>query len=165
MVLRHIGVHSLIYFALVIGYLGMMMVTFPARVWGLSDYSDEIKARISPQSPHEKRLAALLALPYVVIALGFPLWSTWALKARLGGVISYWLALLNILSMVMLAWLGDLIILDWLIVSKLCPPYVRVPGTTKADYADFSHHYRGHLVFLPGVLALCFLLADVVWLI
>jgi hypothetical protein len=46
--------------------------------------------------------------------------------------------------MYQLASLVDLVFLDWLIISKITPRFVIIPGSDEADYKDFSHHYRGH---------------------
>jgi hypothetical protein len=37
------------------------------------------------------------------------------------------------------------VLLDWLIISKITPGFVVIPGSEVEDYKDFSHHYRGHL--------------------
>jgi hypothetical protein len=55
--------------------------------------------------------------------------------------------------MVHLLVVGDLVILDWLIVSRITPKFVIIPGSEKEDYKDFSHHYKSHakaeIVLIP----------------
>ncbi|MCP4539288.1 MAG: hypothetical protein GY832_19300, partial [Chloroflexi bacterium] len=62
-----------------------------------------------------------------------------------------------------LATLGDLVILDWLIIDVITPEFVIMPGTDKADYADFSHHYKAHARALVPLLVLCVVFAAVVY--
>lgn len=164
MVWKHLLIHSLLFAALVNGYLLLVMVFTSPRVWAYSDYSDAIKAKVPPQTPEEKRLAMIIAVPWMLFTFGFPLYSTYALKSDLGGEISFWTAILNLLALVTAATLGDLVILDWLIVNKITPEFVIMPGTEKADYSDFSHHYRAHARSAVYLLILCFVYAGIVWL-
>lgn len=46
MVPTHLLTHSLLFAVLANGYLLLMMVTNSPRVWGYSDYSEEIKAKV-----------------------------------------------------------------------------------------------------------------------
>ena len=163
MVLTHLLAHSLFFAAIVNGYLLLIMVSTSPRVWGYSDYSEAIKAKVPPQTPKEKRLALIIGIPWMIFAVGFPLYSTYVLKSMLGGEIPFWTAFLNIFGMVFLATLCDLVILDWLIVNKITPEFVMIPGTEKADYLDFSHHYKAHARAAVVLFLLCLILAGIVW--
>ena len=66
-------------------------------------------------------------------------------------------------GLVLLATLGDLIILDWLIVSKITSGFVIIPGTDRSDYRDFSHHFRAHARAAITLVLLCALFAAIVW--
>ena len=162
MVFSHIVSHGILYAVAVNGYLLLMMVTTNPRVWGYSDYPDEIKAKVPPQTKQEKRLGFALAVPWLIISFGFPIYSTFLLKADLGGDISFWTAFLNVLFMVFLAYLGDLVVLDWLIVSKITPDFVVIEGTEKAEYKDFSHHYTAQIRAAPVLVVVCLVFAAVV---
>ncbi len=144
MILAHIITQVFFYSILVTGYLLLMMVTISPRVWGYNDYPQEIKDKVPPQTRAEKRLAIIVSIPWFIIAFGFPIYSTIMLKAKLFGEISVLIAFFNLLAMFILATIGDLLILDWLIVSKITPQFVIIPGTEKGDYKDFSYHYKGH---------------------
>jgi hypothetical protein len=159
----HILTHCILFAALVNGYLLLVMVSTSPRVWGYSDYSDAIKAKVPPQTKEERRLAIIIAVPWMLFTFGFPLYSTYALKADLGGEIPFWTALLNVLALVAAGTLGDLVILDWLIVNKITPKFVIMPGTTRADYQDFSHHYRAHARATVYLLLFCLVYAAIVW--
>ena len=118
-----------------------------------------------PQTKQEKRLAILIAVPWMIFSVGFPVYSTISLKAKLGGEISFWLAFLNVFVLVFLAVLGDVLFLDWLIVSKITPEFVIIPGSEEADYKDFSHHYKAHLRAVLPLIVGCVLLAGIAWVI
>jgi hypothetical protein len=68
------------------------------------------------------------------------------------------MAFLNLFVLFLLATIGDLVFLDWLIVSKVTPQFVIIPGTEKEDYKDLSHHFKGHLkasvVLIPVLLVI-----------
>jgi hypothetical protein len=149
MVMRHVLVHSLLFAAVANAYLFLVMISTSPRVWGYADYPEAITNKVPPQTRREKRLALLVGLPWFVFILGFPLLSAYSLKSGLGRQISFWTALLNVASMVLLATLVDLVVLDWLVISKMTPRFVIIPGSEKADYRDFSRHYRAHAKAIP----------------
>ena len=163
MILTHILTNSLFFAVIVNGYLLLMMITTSPRVWGYSDYSEAIKAKVPPQTAREKRLAMIIGLPWMIFTLGFPIFSTYVLKSKLGGEIPFWIAFLSMFALVSLATLGDLVILDWLIVNKITPKFVIIPGTEKADYQDFSHHYRAHARAAVVLVLLSIIFAGIVW--
>jgi hypothetical protein len=84
------------------------------------------------------------------------------LKDRLGGAITFNDAFVHLLMMVIFITIGDLVILDWLIISRITPNFVVIPGSDVEDYKDFSHHYRGHLRATIIMIALCAAVAVVV---
>ena len=163
MVVTHVAVHGLFYAFIVNGYILLVMVLTSPRVWGYSDYSESIKAKVPPQTKQEKRLAMLIAVPWMLFSAGFLIFSPYVLKTRLGGEIPFWLAFLNVFVLVFLAVLGDLVILDWLIVSKITPEFVIIPGTEEEDYKDFSHHYRAHVRAAVPLVLVCAVVAGIVW--
>jgi hypothetical protein len=153
LVITHVITHGLIYGIIVTGYLFLMMIAFSPRVWGYQDYPEVVKDKVPAQTKKEKTLAAILGVPWFIFVAGFPVFSTLALKSKLGGEISFLAALLNVLVMFFFATLGDLVLLDWLLVSKITPRFVIIPGSAKEDYRDFSHHFKGHAkAVIPMVL-------------
>jgi len=144
MILSHLITHGLLYSVIVTGYLLVLMITTSPRVWGYNDYPQAIKDKVPPQTISERNLATVLALPWFIFTLGFPIYSTLVLKAKLSNDITLWIAFLNLFVLFLFATTGDLVILDWLIVSKITPRFVIIPGSEKEDYKDFSHHFRGH---------------------
>jgi hypothetical protein len=160
---EHVLWHGLFYAIAVNGYLLIMMVSLSPRIWGYSDYPEEIKNKVAPQTKQEKKLAVLIAIPWMLFTFGFPIYSTYVLKSNLAGEISFWIAWLNIAVMTLLANLGDFVILDWLIVSRITPKFVIIPGTSKEDYKDFSHHFKAQAKATLVILLLGLIIAGLVW--
>lgn len=153
MVLRHMIVHTLVFIATTNGYLLLMMITVNPRVWGHRDYPEVVRSKVSAQTKREKLAAAAIGLPWIIFVFGFPLFSTFELRSLLDGEIPFLLAFLHPLILMEMSGVVEVVVLDWLIVSKLTPGFVRISGTAEEDYKDMSHHYRGHLraavVFVP----------------
>jgi len=144
MIAAHILTSCLFFGAVVTAYLLVVMVGTSPRVWGYADYPETVRSKVPAQTAAEKRLALIVGVPYFIFTLGFPVYSTLALKSKLGGEISIWIAWLSLVALFAAATLGDLVILDWLIVSRITPAFVIIPGTSREDYKDFSHHFRAH---------------------
>jgi hypothetical protein len=162
MIVTHVITHGLFYGVVVTGYLFLIMITFSPRVWGYHDYPEIVKNKVPAQTKKEKTLAAILGLPWFIFVAGFPVYSTFALKSKLGGEIPFLTASLNVLAMFLMATLGDLVLLDWLLVSRITPRFVIIPGSVDEDYKDFSHHYRGHAKAVIPMILLGLLIAGVV---
>ncbi len=163
MVVAHLITHGLFFAVIVNGYLLLVMVLISPRVWGYTDYPQVIKNKVPAQTKREKRLAAIVGVPWFIFVLGFPVFSTYALKSELGNEIPFLIAFLNVFVLSLLATIGDLVILDWLIVSKVTPKFVIIPGSEEADYKDFSHHYKAHAKAALGLILVCLIIASIVW--
>jgi len=162
MVLSHIITHGIFYGVVVTGYLFLVMITMSPRVWGYQDYPDIVKKKVPAQTRKEKTLAAIAGVPWFIFVLGFPVFSTFALKSKLGDEISFATAFLNVFVMFLFVTLGDLVLLDWIIISKITPKFVIIPGTVKEDYKDFTHHYKAHARATLPITLLCLLIAAIV---
>lgn len=138
-------VDALIYSGVLIGYLLLVMVVLNPRVWGYHDYPDVVREMVPPQTSREKLLAVLVGLPWVAIALAFPIRSALSLKASLGGEIPFLLAFVCPLVLLQVANLLEVVLLDWLVVSRITPSFVIISGTAREHYRDMSHHYRSHV--------------------
>ncbi len=163
MVIAHLLTHGLFFAFIVNGYLLLVMILTSPRIWGYADYPEAIKNKVPPQTKREKLLATFIGLPWFIFVLGFPIFSTYALKSKLGNEIPFLIAFLNVLVLSLLATLGDLILLDWLLVSKITPKFVIIPGSEKTDYKDFSHHYKAHAKATVWLILVCFIIAGIVW--
>jgi hypothetical protein len=163
--IAHIVTQGLFYGVIVTGYLFLTMIALSPRVWGYQDYPEAVKSKVPAQTKKERTIAWIIGLPWFVFVAGFPVFSTLALKSRLGGEISFLTALLNVLFMFLLATLGDLVLLDWLLISKITPRFVIIPGSDREDYKDFSHHFKGHAKAAIPTVMIGLLIAGVIsWL-
>jgi hypothetical protein len=144
MVFKTVVVDSLIFAGIVNLYLFLIMITTSPRVWGYSDYPDAVKEKVPPQTRKEKLTALAIGLPWFAFLLAYPFVAAYRLKAGLGEDFTYAIAFAHFFAMLQLASLVDLVVLDWLIVSRITPKFVIIRGSVEADYKDFSHHYRGH---------------------
>jgi hypothetical protein len=144
MVLRLMIMHGLAFALVANVYLLLMMVTMSPRIWGYVDYPEAVRAKVSPQTKQEKVAGAIVGLPWILFVLSFPVFSTFALRTALGGEIPFLVAFLNPLVLLQLFNLSEVLILDWLIISRITPSFVIIPGSTAEDYKDMSHHYRAH---------------------
>ena len=162
MIISHLLTQGLLYMISATGYLFIFMRTTSPRVWGYTDYPEAIKKKVAPQTKKEKLLAIIVGVPWLLFVLGFPIVSTYLLKAKLGNEIPFWVAFLNLFVLILLLTIGDLVILDWLVISKLTPKFVIIPGTVEEDYKDFSHHYKGHAKAAIIQILLCLIIAGIV---
>lgn len=162
MVFVKIILHGLFYTVIGAGYLLIFMITVNPRVWGYQDYPERIKEKIPPQTRRERIIAGLVGIPWFIFILVYPLMSTVFLETDLGGEIPFEIAFLNIFFMVLLFFLVDLIVLDWLVISKITPKFVIIDGTTPEDYKDFSHHYKGHLNAFAPLTLICAIFAVII---
>jgi hypothetical protein len=64
--------------------------------------------------------------------------------------------------MVFLFFLVDLVILDYLIISKITPKFVIITGTSPEDYKDFSQHYKGHILAIVPLVVICTMFSCIV---
>jgi hypothetical protein len=153
-------IHGLIYGGGITGYLLLLMVTTSPRIWGYQDYPKRVKEKVPPQTRRERILAGILGTPFLIFTFSFPLYSVLALKTQLGGRITFIDAFLHLLILMTLFTFGDLVLLDWLLISKITPNFVIIPGSEAEDYKDFTHHYWSHLraavimVILSAVIAI-----------
>jgi hypothetical protein len=162
MVLAHVLRGGLLYGGVVTGYLLLVMVSTSPRVWGYADYPEAITSKVPPQTAEEKRLAWIVGVPWLIFTLGFPIYSTLQLKSKLAGELPFSMAFLNLLVLFLAATFGDLILLDWLILSRITPGFVIIPGTSKEDYKEFSHQLKAHARSAIPLVVLCIVLAAVI---
>jgi len=157
-----IVLQGLFYAFVCASYIFLVEISFSPRVWGYQDYPKAIKEKVPPQTRGERTLAAIIGLPWLVFFLGFPLVSTYMLRTELGGEISLAVAFLNSFILFSSFNVVDLVLLDWLVISKITPKFVIIPGTEAQDYKDLSDHYRGHIWGTLGMALLSFVFAAVV---
>jgi len=144
MIFKTVVIDSLVFAGIANLYLFLMMITTSPRVWGYSDYPDVVKDKVLPPTRKEKWTALVVGLPWIAFVLAYPFVASYRMRAGLGDEFTYAIAFVHFLVMFQLASLVDLVVLDWLIVSRITPRFVIIPGSVEADYKDFSNHYKGH---------------------
>lgn len=165
MIFTHIAVQGLLFAGIANAYLFLVMTSTSPRVWGYSDYPKRIKDKVPPQTPKEKRLALSISVPWFAFIIAYPLVATYALKSKLGQRLPFGTAFLSLFVMFLMATLVDLALLDWLVISKITPGFVIIPGSEKADYKDLAAHYVGHAKAVAAMAVLALILAAAVhWL-
>jgi hypothetical protein len=127
----------------------------------LSDYPEDVKAAVPPRTKKEKRQGILIGLPFLLVVIAVPLYSTWLVKQQNGGVITYWMAFVTIFGVYLIPFLFDLIVLDILVFSTWTPKFLVIPGTEgMPGYKDYSLHLKAHtrgsviLIVFSALLAL-----------
>jgi hypothetical protein len=161
-ILETVAKDSLVYAGIANLYLFLMMITTSPRVWGYSDYPDVVKDKVLPPTRKEKRTALMVGLPWIAFVLAYPFVASYRMKAGLGDNFTYGIAFLHFFAMFQLASLVDLVDLYWLIVSRIRPNFVIIPGSVEADYKDFSHHYKGHARAFLAITLLALAFAAIV---
>ena len=104
---------------------------FNPRLWA-QDYPPEVKPRIAPLTPLEKRQQRLVAVAFlavVAVALGL---SIHRLHGENNGAPSLAAVFLNSYGVLMIANLFDLLVIDYLVLMVLHPRFALIPGTEAA---------------------------------
>lgn len=108
----------------------------------LQDYPREIQEIVPPKTQAEKRLSLFFGIPFMLLLLLFPVFSTLYLKAQ-GGVTfgGLWL---NAAGVMFIFNIVDWLILDWLIFCTLTPRFLVIPGSEGMPaYKNYGFHFRG----------------------
>ena len=152
--------HGLIYGAVITGYLLVMMITVDPIIWGYSDYPERVKHKVRAPSSDERKKALVVALPFFLFMLIYSIYSLLKLRT-VGGIIPFLDAFVHLLVLAAFASFGDLVLIDWLVISKITPSFVIIEGSEAADYKDFSHHYIGHVYASFVIFFLCAFVAYI----
>ncbi len=116
------------------------------RIW-LQDYPQDIQDRVPPKTAQERRISLLLGIPFLIVLLAVPFASTLTLKYQRGGAVPFLLLFANGFGVSFIFNLVDWLILDWLMLCTITPPFVVIPGTEGASgYKNYAFHFRGFLV-------------------
>ncbi len=110
----------------------------------LHDYPPKIQEKVPEKTKAEKRLTYIFGIPFILLLLLWPFFSTLSLKAQSDS--QFWALWLNATGIVFVFNLVDWLILDWLIFCTFTPRFVVIPGSEgMAAYKDYGFHFRGFL--------------------
>ena len=110
----------------------------------LHDYPVGIQEKVPKKTKAEKRLTYVIGVPFMLLFLLGPFFSTYAIKAH--GETQFWALWLNAAGVVLVFNVVDWLILDWFMFCTLTPGFVVIPGSEgMAEYKDYCFHFRGFL--------------------
>lgn len=144
LLLRRILIDGSILTAIVAPVLVLALYINPRMA--LRGYPEDVKAAVPPRTKKELRQGRILiGLPLLVVVIGIPLYSTWQVKQQNEGVLTYWLAYLTIFGVLVMPFLFDLIVLDFLMFCTWTPDFLVIPGTKGMQgYKDYGMHLKAH---------------------
>ncbi len=135
------GILAIVMSAFLVG----VMLYNPRLYLNKGDVPPDILQAVPPKTRAEQRLAIVIGVPFIVLMLGFPLYSTMGFDQAVGGNASFWALFAHASGVLLIPFFVDLLVLDWLIICKITPRFVVYPGTEGfAGYKDFGFHLRAH---------------------
>lgn len=139
--IEHMLLEGLIY-SVVLALIVTVSQLFNARLW-LNCYPKAIQDIVPPRTKSEMRKKLIVGIPFMLIMLGYPLYSTFVLKAGMGSSYNYWIGFLNLMVIQNSFNLFDLIVLDWLVFCTIKPKYLMLEGTAgMKEYSDYIFHLK-----------------------
>ena len=133
--------------------------------WFVQDYPPAIQAMVPPKTVEERRLGTVWGLPFLLLLLAGPLWSTWGLHRQLGAASSFLALFGNAAGIALVFNVVDWLVLDWLLFCTWTPRFMVIPGSEGSPaYKDYAFHFRGFLIgcLFSGIGGLA--IAALVWL-
>jgi hypothetical protein len=120
----------------------------------LQNYPKEIQNAAIPKNEKEKRNTRILRLFFIIIFIGFPVITTSLYSIQNNESISFLYYILHFVIILQLANLNDLLVLDWLILCKITPKFIVIPGTNKnPGYKNYRFYFLGFIkgIFIAGL--------------
>ncbi|MGD8456229.1 MAG: hypothetical protein PVF83_07600 [Anaerolineales bacterium] len=153
------GIATLLFTIIVLG----MLLYNPRLFLGGNDFPPDIVAAAPPQTQREKRISILLTIPFTLLVVGIPIYSTLSFNSQLGGDAPFWPLFWHTFGVIMMPFLFDLIVLDWWMFCTLTPKFVVIPGTEGfAGYKDKLFHLKAHSRGLLYMIAASLFIAGLI---
>lgn len=122
----------------------MSAVLFNPR-FALKDLPRDIRESAPPLTRRETLQASVFFLLFLALLVGIPVLSALGLEAEAGAGVSFGALFIHILGVLLVFFVVDLVVLDWLIYCTITPRRLVIPGTEgMAGYKDYGHHLRAH---------------------
>ncbi len=113
----------------------------------LQDYPKDIQEKVRPKTLSERRMSVLLGIPFLLVLILVPFFSTLTLKQQNGESSSFIALFVNAFGVAFIFNLVDWLLLDWLMFCTITPKFVVIPGTEgMASYKDYGFHFRGFII-------------------
>ena len=149
--------------ALTVVILGSL--AYNRRLW-LQDAPPRVRALAPPLTDAERSHRLVVAALIFLAIAGVTVWSASRLIARDGPVVTYATAFAHFAGVFLLFNLFDLVVLDWLVVLVLRPPFLRrfsVPGLSYEEtVGSFGYHLMGFVKGLGFVTVMSAIAASAV---
>jgi hypothetical protein len=111
-----------------------------------ADLPKDIKEVVPPLTKNEMRTAAVLFALILVVVLVIPFASTWGLRVKAEGSISFFWLFINTYGVLLIANIGELLLVDLLLLCTITPKWMVIPGTEgMAGYKDYCYQIRAYL--------------------
>ena len=115
------------------------------RIW-LQDYPQAIQDLLPPKDEKEKRLSLILGIPFLILLVGIPLFSTILLENH-NPEFKYISLAFNAFGVAFAFNIVDWLVLDWLMFCTITPKFIILPGSEGSSaYKDYWFHFRGFLI-------------------
>ena len=153
------GITTLIFTVIVLG----MLLYNPRLFLGGNDYPPDVVAAAPPITAQEKRMSIILSIPFMLLVIGVPVYSTLSFNAQVGGGAPFWALFWHTFGVIMMPFLFDLLFLDWWMFCTITPSFVVIPGTEGfAGYKDKLFHLKAHSRGLLYMIAASLVIAGVI---
>lgn len=141
--------HALLYGGILSGVILILLLGI--TLWNpeimLKDYPPDIQAKFGSMSERAKRQKKPVSILFFVVLFSVIALSLKGIITITGGDITFLIAFIHLFIMFTLFNVFDLLVLDWLIVVKLQPKFMVLPGTERmAGYSDYWFHFKGFLI-------------------
>jgi hypothetical protein len=136
--------------SLMIGVILLGSLIYNPRLW-LQDYPAQVKAKVPPNTAREKREQYLLIIPFFLVMLGGPIYSTYLLRLENGGTLPFLTAYASTFFVTNILNLFDAVVIDLLILTLMKPKFAVISGAEGMEHLnrDWGMHLRN---YVKGVL-------------
>lgn len=148
-----------------LGVVVLGSLYFNPRLW-LQDYPAPMRAKVPPLTRREKQAQLIVTVLFIAAAVGALAYAGSRLLAANGGAVSFLTAYLHVFFVLNLFNLFDAVVIDFLLIAKLKPGFVLLPGTEGMEYLyeDWGMHWRNYvkgiivcaILTLPAALLIAF---------
>lgn len=119
--------HGLLYGGLLSALLSIMIVVslwVNPEMW-LHDAPKEVQEKHGPMSAKARQQRAIFGIPFFAVVIGVPWWALYQLPNVTGQPYTFGTIFTTLIVMFMLFNLVDLVVIDWLIVERWRPSFLR----------------------------------------
>ena len=140
-------------------------IAYNPMLW-LRTYPEDVKSKVQPKNNQGKKLALIFQIPFLIIMIGVPIFSTAILKSNMGNEFSFWIGFANFAGISSMFNLVDTVIIDWIIFCKITPKFIIIEGTERMEgYKDYTMHLKAFIKGLIITIILSFVFSAFIYFI